>query len=107
MNILSLFNGPRVRLGGFIITGVGALLLHNHRGALAGYLAGLAVALLSTYFPAAFKWLANFADPQYWPAFVGLGISILIAAHTGGWVGLLLCIGPLTSLDGMYFEQNY
>lgn len=105
MNILDLFTGPRVRLAGFILTGIGAFLLHDPITLF--YLLGLFIALLSTYSPKVFNWLSNFADPQFWPAFVGLGVCILLAAHTGGLFGLLACIGPLTAYDGMYFDQNY
>lgn len=105
MGVLSIFTGPRVRAAGFLLTIAGSFLLPED--ARIGYLAGLAVAALSTYYPKIFNWLSNFADPQFWPAFVGLGVAILFAAHTGGLDGILACVGPLTAYDGMYFEQNY
>ncbi len=102
---LTAFTGPRVRMAGFLIAFASAFLLHGL--ATVGYLVALGVAILSTYYPKAFNWLSNFADPQFWPAFVGLGVAILFAAHAGGLFGLLACAGPLTAYDGMYFDQNY
>lgn len=104
-SFIALFTGPRVRLAGLLISLSGVFLLHG--ASRIGFAVGVAVAWLATYYPKAFNWLSNFADPQFWPAFVGLGVAILFAAHTGGLLGILACIGPLTTYDGMYFDQNY
>jgi hypothetical protein len=107
-SFLNLFTGPRVRLAGFILTFLGSLPLMTLNSPVPFfYIMCLLVSLLSTYSPRAFGWLSNFADPQFWPTFVALGICILLAAHVGGLFGILACIGPLTAYDGMYFEQNY
>jgi hypothetical protein len=104
--LTKVFTGPRVRLAGLIMSVAGVLLLAGHVQAV-GYAIGLLIAFLATFNPNAFKWLSNFADPQFWPAFVGLGVAIICAAYVGGLFGLLACIGPLTAYDGMYFDQNY
>jgi len=103
---MSIFNSTSVKVGGILLSvASGALLLSGgHR---LGYVVGVAVAVLALVKPKAFQWLADFADPEFWPAFVGLGVAILFAAHFGGTYGLLSVIGPLTTYDGMYFDQNY
>lgn len=108
-NFLNLFTGPRVRAAGFALTVIGGILLSTVTSNVVTlfYFLSLAIAMLATFIPGAFSWLSNFADPQFWPAFVGLGVCIILAAHVGGLFGILACIGPLTAYDGMYFEQNY
>ena len=91
--------------GGLLLCALGLILLPD--GHAIGYLIGMTVAAIALVEPKAFNWLSKFADPQFWPAFVGLGVAILFAAHAGGLRGLLSVIGPLTTYDGMYFEQNY
>lgn len=105
--ILNAFTGPRVRLAGFILTAAGAFSLYQVKPQFViFYLACLVIALIAT-FTQAFKFLANFADQNNWPAFVGLGVCIMLGAFSGGLYGMLACVGPLTAFDGMYFDQNY
>ena len=103
----SFLNGTTVKIGGLLLSLFGVILLVSSPAHVIGYGVGLGVAVLALLEPKAFSWLSDFADPEFWPAFVGLGVSILFAAHFGGIPGLLAVVGPLTTYDGMYFEQNY
>lgn len=106
---LNLFSGKTVKIGGFALCwgGIAALAHGHYYGHMAGYSVGAFLALFALVYPRAFNWLSNFADPQFWPAFVGLGVAILFAAHVGGFAGVFAIMGPLTVYDGMYFDQNY
>ena len=105
--MLSFLNGKTVKVGGIVIAWLSTFLFIPAIGHEVGYVVGLTVATIALTTPEAFAWLSDFAGPEYWPAFVGLGVAILFAAHFGGTRGLLAVIGPLTTYDGMYFEQNY
>ena len=102
---LSFFTGTTVKIIGIVLSVVlGALFLEG--AARIAYLACIAFTVIALLFPDLFHWLANFADPVNWPPFVALGIAIVIAAHVGG-SAVFAVLGPLTTYDGMYFEQNY
>lgn len=109
MSFLDLFTPKTVRIGGFIVAALAALLMHG--GILIGYAIALVVAALSWAFSnstwARWKAFTDFADPHYWPTFVALGVAALFAGFGGGAAALGAIGGIFATLDGIYFDVNY
>lgn len=103
---MAIFTGRHVEVTGLTVAVLSSVfLLHGvHR---IGALTGIAVYLLDRFYPKAFNWLSNFAEPATWPGYVALGVAALFSAHAGGWQAVVVLTGLLTAGDGRMFEALY
>jgi hypothetical protein len=107
--LVNMINGWEVELvGGLLYLASVAVFFRNVTGII---LLALLVVYVLSRLTKTFSFLAKLGDmwdadsSRLWPAFVALGIACLVAAaHPHG----RFIVGSVfTTLDGMYFEQNY
>ena len=103
---MTIFTGKHVETTGVILSVLAAAFLLQG-GSRWGVLVSIAIYLLDRFYPKAFAWLANFAEPTAWPGYVALGVAALFAAHFGGWRADVVVAGIFMTGDGRLFDQLY
>lgn len=105
MSILDKITGKYVKIAGGLIVSAAAAFVPLGTAVAIGVCTS--VYCLDQFYPKAFNWLHNFAEPAVWPSYVSLGVAAMIAHHVGGWQGYALLGGFLTMIDGTFFDALY
>ena len=109
MNILDKITGEEVQLAGAVGAGVSALLLFPPHVSLPiwALLWFVAEVCHSSRVAGWFHFLEGFAEVPAWPAFVALGVAVLLAGRQGGWRADVVLAFLLMTIDGTLFDALY